>query len=298
MNNVIPIPVVKKLLKQIYIHIFKRDEDFSLNIFLCGAKMEKQESLRAKLYKIIKNEARLNIAFPEFLFSNLLSENNYNLLTLEKELAKSVDVIVLPIESLGTIAELGSFASFRDLTMKIIVINDEKYKLEKSFINMGPLSLIKSQNKKNVIYYNDSSKDAIISSVAERLKHMHQRISRKDVKNLFNLSRFLLYTIALMQPVTRQEIELYLKEWRKSVPILYVDPCLELLCTKNNIEISYSGNIEKYCLTSQGHNYVFEKLFRKMNIIKEFSALRSNVLEFRNRKEPFDISRAKGRYLV
>ena len=140
------------VLKYIYVLVFNREIDHSLNIFLCGLNPDKGESIRTRIFERIKNNPKFNIVYPEWLFSNLLASKEHNLLDLEKELASNVDVIIIPLEGLGTIAELGSFASFSELTNKIIVINNEKYKFNKSFVNQGPINLIRSRNKKNIIY--------------------------------------------------------------------------------------------------------------------------------------------------
>jgi len=298
----IPDEVVIKLFDKVYTQIFLQNEDNSINIFLCGANPEKAESLRNQIYQKIKPITKLNIVFPELIFSNLLYDKQHNLLTLENELAADVDIIVLPLEGYGTVAELGAFASFEKLIKKIIVINKSKYKHNRGFINIGPIRLIRSANTKHIIYYDDNSIDStneMLDRIHKRLLYSRKQETKKNIKNLLTFSRFLLYIVAFFQPITEEEIKAYLKKWDPDIPEHYINPGLEILCEKDNIERDHRQDKVIYTLTSEGHNYVYEDLFRTLNILKESSKMRSEILYFQNRKiKKFDINRERGRFLV
>ena len=294
----IPDQITTKILEKVYKRIFCRDFDNSINVFLCGANPDKAESLRNLIHKRIKDYAKFNIVFPESILGNLLFKTQYNLLTLEKELAEDVDAIVLPLEGYGTMAELGAFASFPELTKKIIVVNKDAHKRERSFINMGPIGLIRSKNKKNIIYYDDNSRDEMLDNVYKRLLYFTRQEAKKDIKNLFSLSRFLLYVIAIFQPIRKKEIETYLENWNVGIPEHYVDPGLEILCNKKNIKIDYLQDKVIYILTSEGHHYVYDNLLRQLGSVKEVCKIRSEVLNFQNRSaETFDMNREREKLL-
>lgn len=295
----IPDQIVAKLFRELYEQILKKEIDYSINIFLCGASQDRKASIRKDIYDRIKDLPKFNVVFPEWIFGGLLLNKQYNLLELERELAADVDVIVLPLEGYGTMAELGAFASFPDLTEKIIVVNEDKYRHNKrSFINIGPIELIRSQDKRNIIYYADNSRSNMLDDVYGRLRHFRRHHAKKNIKNLFTLSRFLLYVIAIFQPITKEEIEKYSKNWNADVQKHYIDPALEILSRKGNIRTDPREDRETFRLTSEGHNYVHEKKCRELGIMRLVSEKRSEVLRFQNRRiKTFNMNRERERLL-
>jgi hypothetical protein len=112
---------IRQTLQAVFDEVFSKDEDRSISVFLCGKSLEDPTSLRSKIHARIINNPRLNVVFPEWLFQNLLGQKDFNLLSLEKLLADSVDLIVLPLEGMGTLVELGAFASNEALIDRILI---------------------------------------------------------------------------------------------------------------------------------------------------------------------------------
>ena len=284
---------IDEILNDIYNKIFLKELDYSVNVFLCGADPAITDSLRHFIYKTIKDDSRYNVVFPEKLFSNLLVEKEYNLLKLENELANDVDAVVLPLEGLGTMAELGAFASFDKLSIKTIVINDKKYKSSRSFLTLGPVKLIASKVKDNVIYYERNFEKKIDPSelaelrkkVLSRIKALRKAESKHEIKNFFNLSRFILYIVAIFQPINEEKIKSLLEKLKKGIALHYVKPCLESLVEKQKIIPSITDFKKYYSLTPSGHFYIYENLLRRLNIIKVFSRIRARVINNNNRQQ-------------
>jgi len=84
---------IKNILDSIYNDIYLYIADHSKNIFLCGAKLEKGDSLRSIIYEYFKKSANLNFVFPEQLFASLTKRKEFNIFDLENELAKYVDIM-------------------------------------------------------------------------------------------------------------------------------------------------------------------------------------------------------------
>lgn len=175
-------------------------------MFLCGADISMKDKLRFKIaneFKNLWNSYRYEIIYPEDIFDELLySSRSKDLLSLENLLADSVDVIVMIPESPGSFAELGAFANNENLRTKIVCIIDEKYKKNKSFINQGPIKLIKKANKNGVVFINPNDllneMDEIKSAINFTKKN--SAVKTKSV-NLLQLDSFLLPTIYLIEPV-------------------------------------------------------------------------------------------------
>ena len=74
------------------------------------------------------------------------------MLTFEEFLAEVSDVIVLFVESPGSFCELGAFSYAEKLfSDKLIIVIDEKYKGDKSFIITGPTAKAEKDGAK-IIY--------------------------------------------------------------------------------------------------------------------------------------------------
>lgn len=272
------------IVNEIYAKIFLKEIDYSINIFLCGSDPNNKKSIRNVIYNEIKNDSKFNIVFPEWLFSDLLAKKDYNLLKLEHALANDVDAIVLPLEGFGTFAELGAFATFDKLIDKLLIVNERKYKDRKSFINIGPIKLVVKSNRQNIIYYQKNELNEMKKNVMRRMKSLRSKESKFDIKNIFNLSRFILYLIALFQPVQKNEIIELLKHLGKTIPIEFIDPCFGILFQKMRIEKDPRQDKSYYVLSELGHYYIYEDLLPNLHIIRIFSKIRTQILNYQNRK--------------
>ncbi len=196
----------KKLAKRIRDDFYKPLNTWKTNMFLCGADISMKDKLRFKIaneFKNIWNSYRYEIIYPEDIFDELLySSRSKDLLSLENLLADSVDVIIMIPESPGSFAELGAFANNENLRTKIICVIDEKYKKNKSFINQGPIKLIKKANKNGVVFINPNDLSDKMDEIKSAINFTKKNsaVKTKSV-NLLQLDSFLLPTIYLLEPV-------------------------------------------------------------------------------------------------
>ena len=286
----------KSIQNEIYTKLYKRDVDYSLNIFLCGADTTKKDTIRDLLNTEFKKDAKFNAVYPEFIFSSLYGKGGSNLLELEDELANYVDVIILPLEGIGTFCELGAFAVNKTLLPKIIAINNIKYKSNKSFINLGPIDLIKSNNPHNLIFYNDKKEKEIISKVVDRVRlRKYEKTLSYDLENIFNLSRYILYLIAVFQPIGKDEIAKLIKLFDKgTVKTKYIDSALQILTQKNRIELDIDAKMENiFSLSEDGHKYVYEELITKLKVKNDFTTIRSIIINDRHKSKKRYLSKDK-----
>jgi len=141
--------------------IFKPALNYKITIFLCGKDILDKSSIRYRIAQVLTEglwySGTYDLVFPEDIFDELLySSTSADLLSLENLLADSVDAVVVIPESPGSFAELGAFANNEKLRSKMLCILDVKYKRDKSFINQGPVKLVRSVNKDGVVYVDES----------------------------------------------------------------------------------------------------------------------------------------------
>lgn len=282
-----PIQVLQKIHDEIYL----RDVDYSSNKFLCGSSPDQKSSLRQLIYDRIKSDPKYNVVFPEFLFSSKNYQGNFNLLKLENLLADNVDIIILPLEAIGTYCELGAFAVTDNLRKKIIVINEKKYKNQKSFITVGPIELIEKDNKRNVFWYDNNAFNETLDKLVERLKFWRKALPHNKLDNIFNLSRYILYVIALYQPITLKQLRDLVKIFLPpEADLSFVDSALQILIKKDRItfDVDQKSMHDFYCLSKEGHIYVFEELLKKLSAIKDFTKIRNELLSDKMKKTKFN----------
>ncbi|MES3676566.1 retron St85 family effector protein [Halomonas elongata] len=139
-------------------------------VFLCGANKSKDEiSERRRALMDFSNKHLPHTYFflAEKMFSTLKEEGHKgNLLDVEHLISDFSDYVLIVLESPSSFAELGAF-SHHTLRKKLVVINDEKFEGEESFINFGPIKAInEASGPERIICYKMSSdgvwsKDAI-----------------------------------------------------------------------------------------------------------------------------------------
>ncbi len=303
-----------KIAKKIREDIFEPAFTFKTTIFLCGAGKSQKTTTRYKIAQELtmnyKYSMYFDLIYPEDIFDELLySSHATDLLSLENLLADSVDAVIMIPESPGSYTELGAFASNEKLRAKLICVIDEKYKKTKSFINHGPIKLVKAANKNNIVFIktdeiskNSASKikaflpfvkDPEIDKIVSALNKL-KRISTKDGNKitLLQLDRFLLPAIYLLEPVNKGvliEIVGQATENAKYSSSSTIT-ALTMLTKKRYVELTDDG----YKLTVLGTNEFLS--FRKKNSrYKELDktmvidSLRLEILNLKNRKKKLKV---------
>lgn len=174
--------ILDEIIEIIYNDIFLNLHHNTVDMFLCGgASTRKDISNRDKLRENLKNSKSLSILYPEDLFMELLNRKKYDLLTLERFLAQNSDIICIVCESPGSFVELGAFVNNENTFDKVVVLLQSKYKNAKSFINQGPVAMVKANDVSNVIYFNNNIEDAT-KQVNELLRKRFWRFSYRSLK--------------------------------------------------------------------------------------------------------------------
>jgi len=137
-------------------------------IFFCGGSVsnapdvEPPTSMRDLCIRWLKKNA--STTFEKICLAEKISERvkdhvykrdpiYTNLIDLETDLAKLADLIVLIVESPGSIAELGAFSVVDDTRKKIqVFIREERFNAD-SFITLGPVRYLQVNNRGSVRAY-------------------------------------------------------------------------------------------------------------------------------------------------
>ncbi len=193
--------------------VFKNMREKSLAVFLVGAGRGNQNSIREPVRKELTRRSYLNwidVYYPEYLFDELIGNRaNYNLLTLENMLAKSVHSVVILLESPGSFTELGAFSNHKALCNKLVVVVDKKFKTSKSFILLGPIRHLEENTDSIIIYYDFTGNNT--SELGTKIKQAVRKMSSNvsidmSVSNIIAAQYYMLSAIYVMQPVKKDII--------------------------------------------------------------------------------------------
>lgn len=192
-------------------------------IFLCGKGFDKRipnaylDTNRGIIQQYIKTKApKSYIVLSEQLWENGLLAD-IDLLTFEEFLAEVSDCIILFVESMGSACELGAFTFEEKLFMeKLILVLNEKYKDDDSFINHGPIAKAKKNN--TPVVYADldgallssrellSETNRIIGQMSEKCKLNKRSVNKANEVNLSSFLVEIIELIRLLQPITSDEL--------------------------------------------------------------------------------------------
>lgn len=280
--------------KKIRDDIYKPAFTFKTTIFLCGADINQKDKIRHQIAQALKWEFWFDIIYPEDIFDELLySSKTKDLLSLEGLLADSVDAVVIIPESPGSFAELGAFANDEKLRKKLICVVDKKYQKDKSFINQGPLKLVKKENSFGLVFIDPKEVPTEIEKIVTALKKMKKvSVKKGDKLSLLQIENFLLPSIYLLEPVTKitliNLVAAATEDEKNSFQT--TTTALTILIKKKLIQLSNEG----YKLTTLGLEKFFAFQKTKTRIKRqdekiEIDYIRLEILNLKNRRKKLKV---------
>jgi hypothetical protein len=126
-------------------------------IFVCGGLTDVKEieppSIRDALLRRLVRDRALKVVFAED-YKDWINDSIYNdLMTFEDDIAQISSLIVLILESPGSLTELGLFSSSIDFISKLLVLVSTEHYDEDSFIKLGPIRYLESMSNSCVYAY-------------------------------------------------------------------------------------------------------------------------------------------------
>jgi len=149
-------------------------------------------------------------------FKDWLNDGIYpDLLSFESDLAQTASLVVIALESPGSIAELGCFSVNNNLKNKLIVVLSEKHFNKTSFIKLGLLRQLPEENILPYPYNHKSVGTTLDTYVSDIVKEMKVFIDSIDKTTSFKLENnghvaLLIYELTLLFKALRfNEIKTY-----------------------------------------------------------------------------------------
>lgn len=234
-----------------------------INIFLVGASPKKKNSHRHTLGRMLtspRHKREFDVYYPEDLFQGLMvGRRKRDLLTLENTLALSVHAVVIVLESPGSFAELGAFANHEMLRDRLLVLVDELYSRDTSFINRGPVALLKRPGKKQVKYLPFSKMNDYGQEIRRLIRDIALQVSvDQSPGNLIMSQHSVLAALYVVGPMRKHDLRKFLK-LSVPEPSKDLEPNLEasLSILKAKGHIGYSGS---YSITTTGRLQFLQRI--------------------------------------
>lgn len=264
-----------------------RERSSTIKVFLCGGDVNDVRFGRYKLAQALAKINRFELFYPEDLFDDLLAgQGQHSLLSLENILADSVDVIIIIPESPGSFSELGAFSNNAKLSKKMICVQDNKYKSKKSFLNYGPIRLLKSINSKSVLRCDFNFLDSLSENMdfyrklMRSINSIRKRVPvKQSISNILYADKFVLPCIYLMDGINNVLLYDLLNKatgQEKVLSEIIVKSALSRLLNQRVIMRTSQG----YHITDSGMEYVAQTFNRQ-----SLDRLRLEMMNFQNRSK-------------
>lgn len=226
-------------------------------VFLCGGEVDIKEpiplSARQRLvaYFAAHEPDLFSACIQAEDFKDYFKEGAYSdLLEFESDIASIATLIVVCLESPGSMVELGLFCMDPITAGKLLVIAPyEEVAAEDSFIYLGPLAHIKRKNLDSVLIYPWPSKKEfeyehlkpMVGDIKHKLEKM-QKSQKFSATNPAHLALLIHDIVMLAHPITVTEIEYALMAFKLDQDLKTVTRLLYLLEKTDMIShVVYSG---------------------------------------------------------
>ncbi|MCQ9122065.1 retron St85 family effector protein [Rodentibacter pneumotropicus] len=185
-------------------------------------------------------------------FKDYFKDNRYpDLLVFEDDIAQISSVILIFLESPGSLVELGMFISKPEFYKKLLIIApQEEVHGHESFIYLGPLKHIKRKYSDSILIYPWPKKEQpydkehvndVISSLKNKLSRQHKS-QKFTMGNSAHISFFIAEIIRLSYPIILEEIQYALMAFNVDIKDSFVSRYLYLLKILEYIDVyEYSG---------------------------------------------------------
>lgn len=261
-------------------------------IFICGGNTNTglliPQSLRDRIieyFEVNDNEDLSNSFVMAESFKDYFRENTYSdLFCFEDDIAKLSTLVIICLESPGSLVELGMFANISDPKKILIFAPDEHVQAEDSFIFLGPLSYLKKKDKESVHVFPwpscDELKYADLPLVIECIKSRVKTVSKTTNfigSNPAHIAILIYDIIYTFYPIKDYEIELVLMSIDIELDENTLKRLLYLLQSMSMIGKKKYSNITFYYPLENKKRVLFGK--DKNGRVKEYKAMRLRAVQ-------------------
>ena len=179
------------IFNSIYNDVFCNTFIQSCYVFLCGG--ADKNNIRNNIRTLLEKRY-FQILYPEDLFIEMLNrDKRADLLEYENFLADNADVICIICESMGSAVELGAFVQNENIKKKMVIVINQKYSRDNSFIMMGPVKHLLKNYPHRLVTYKTNHLSELSNSLHKVFIRLHRRFRSNKSYSFNELSAFIAF---------------------------------------------------------------------------------------------------------
>lgn len=261
-------------------------------IFICGGAAdgadEEPLSIRHALIRCLVKNRALQLIIAED-YKDWIHDSTYkDLMTFEDDIAQISSLIVLVLESPGSLTELGLFSSNLEFISKLIVLVSTKHHNEDSFIRLGPIRYLESMSNYCVYAYPWDPRQpsrTITPHISDIENDIANFLKEADKSEKFSPDNnghlaFLIYEIiSLLRAAKLKEIHDFLGAVGIPIKQDKIKRIIFLLTKVYFIEKVRHGNVDYYLPLEEQKKIIFQGIDRTAEKIKITNQYKSILSE-------------------
>ena len=234
----------------------------SHHIFVCGGEVDitAQFPLSFRHYLLSYSASTYPNVYDSIVqaetFKDYFKENAYpDLLVFEEEIANLASIVLIFLESPGSLVELGMFCTKPDFFNKLlIVVPQEEVRGEDSFIYLGPLENIKKKEPTSVAVYPWPKKgreyevenlEDLCDSIEGKLSNLPKKV-RFNSENSGHIAFLIAEIIRICYPILLNEIEFALLAFKLDIKPAEITRHIYLLTKLKIVDSHFYGSHRYY----------------------------------------------------
>ena len=265
-------------------------------LFLCGGEINASSKIPPSFRdRLLSHTAAHDADFHELFvlaetFKDYFKENLYtDLLLFEDDIANISTLVIIFLESPGSLVELGLFCNKPHIYKKLLIIapNDE-LKSKDSFIYLGPLEFIRKKDNSSVLVYPWPDKDIqdyedgilydLCTHIRQKLDNQKRKSQKFTNKNSGHIALLICEVITLSYPILLGEIELAMEAMDIDLKPSEISRYLYLLMKLELVEQLEYSNHNYYLPTDKDQRtIIYGKT--KTNKVLEASKIRMSIMQ-------------------
>lgn len=234
---------------------------------------------RDKLISYLSSKNKYLTLIPDKINYFDISSSKYNLVQKETRLFENADKLIIIPESPGSFAELGMITSMinnphdhiskKKYASKLLILMDQKFKYDDSFLKLGPLKSIKASGGDSInIDFNLNNYSKIDKYlIFNKTKKINLRDSSSNsTPDLFfvNSIKILIYVFS-KKSLKFYEQE-YLTKFIESLKKIHYGIEIDNVEYLESIELIIKKNIDGYIFIEVNHNHAYIKELIDLNL--------------------------------
>lgn len=265
-------------------------------VLLCGGPVHIKERpedpnppIASLRHAVTEANTKYEIFRPEEIESWLSDGVFKNLMSLEKDLASICSLVVIILESAGSLAELGAFSQLPDLSKKIIAIRSNDFMDAPSFINLGILRHLTENEISSVKSYPWDIKNPpaipseVVDDVILDIQEGLDRLTKSSMLKLDNSSHIVVLIceiIELFSALKETEILEYLNQVGVSISKEELKRKLFLLREFRLVKVELYGDATFFVRSDERYHRL--RIALKDGIAKDALRIGTECLEYYN----------------